>query len=538
MAREIGGIEIVLDLDDKNFVKGIKEADKEMSTIEQTTKDTTKTLGKLEDQQEQLLKDLKETEVGSRQYNRLRRELAQTSSEVRNLELGFEGLDQEQRASEIKSVVGGLGDMATAAAAVSASLGGADLEQYIKQVETVERVTIGVTGAMESYASINKLIQSQNKLTSESFQNLGKAVGATTLKITAIVGGITALGIALKSIYDISKPLQDAVQSLFDGFSKSVQYIKTQFIEFINSVIDGFNSIADTLGFEKIEKSAKDFLSGAGKDISQFFTDIGGDDFATAFKNNFDSILNLIKEGYATVDEFWDRLTNPKSYGFDDSGIKDTFEDVDTSGFFDSIDKDLEALNIADKIISDDVANKVNANLAKIDLKNLQDEQRKFNDIASATNQAAQQVGNSLTSMWGQAESGAEAFAQSLAKVAVNVISAMLGQSIAAAITSATTLGISTGGIATPAFIASQVGTVLSAFAAIPSFASGGAYRHSEAGQSEIITPPNKVPDLLDRMGGGNDRPIVVEVDGEAILRTSERASNRRGRTRGINSRF
>lgn len=538
MAREIGGIEVVLSLDDKDFTKGVKDADKQLETIEKTTKDTTKTLGKLEDQQEKLLDDLKATEIGSKEYNRLRRELAQTSSEVRNLELGFEGLDQEQRASEIKSVVGGLGDMATAAAAVSASLGGADLEQYVKQVETVERVAIGATGAMESYASINKLIQSQNTLTAESFKNLGKAVGATTLKITAIVGGVAALGIALKSIYDISKPLQDAIQSLFDGFSKSVQYIKIQFIEFINSVIEGFNSIADTIGFDKIEKSANDFLKGAGKDVSEFFKDIGGDDFATAFKNNFDSILNLIKEGYATVDEFWDRLNNPKNYGFDDSGLKDTFESIDTSGFFDGLDQELKGLEIADKILSDDVANKVNANLQKIDLKNLQDEQKKFNDIANATNQAASQVGNSLVSMWGQAESGAEAFAQSLAKVAVNVISAMLGQSIAAAITSATTLGIPTGGIATPAFIASQVGTVLSAFAAIPSFASGGAYRHSEAGQSEIITPPNKVPELMDKIGGDSDRLIVVEIDGEPILTATERASNKRGRVRAIKSRY
>jgi TP901 family phage tail tape measure protein len=77
----------------------------------------------------------------------------------------------------------------------------------------------------------------------------------------------------------------------------------------------------------------------------------------------------------------------------------------------------------------------------------------------------------------GLAENGLEGFIGGLLQVAAQAISAFLGQAIAAAIAGANIAASFTGAAAIftqPAFMASMVGGVLAAFAAIPKFADGG----------------------------------------------------------------
>ncbi|MCB0448469.1 MAG: phage tail tape measure protein, partial [Gelidibacter sp.] len=75
------------------------------------------------------------------------------------------------------------------------------------------------------------------------------------------------------------------------------------------------------------------------------------------------------------------------------------------------------------------------------------------------------------------ADDGFQGFVKGLAKTINQLISQLLASALAQAITSGTQTGTSTGPAAvftTPAFIATAVGGVLAAFAAIPKFASGG----------------------------------------------------------------
>ena len=48
MAREIGGIEVVLELNNDDFVKGVSGSEKAMEGLEESVVDTTKTIGRLE----------------------------------------------------------------------------------------------------------------------------------------------------------------------------------------------------------------------------------------------------------------------------------------------------------------------------------------------------------------------------------------------------------------------------------------------------------------------------------------------------------
>ena len=514
-SREIGGIEVFLALDNKEFDKGIKEATKDLDKFEKEAEDSFKTLGKLEDQQEQLLKDLKQTRIGTDEYNRLRRELAQVNSEVRDLELGFEGLDVEQRASELKSVVGGLGDIATGLAAVSAQLTGADLEEYVKQVETVEKVTIGVTGAMESWASLQKLIQSQNALTTESFKKYGKAVSAASLKITAIVGGTVALGVALKSLYDISQPLQNALQSIFDGLSKSISFIKTQFTNFIDTIIDGYNSIP---GLDKIEKSASEFITGAGQDIKDFFGDIGGSDFGQAFKTNFLSILDLLKQGQITVQEFWDSLNNNGGGG---SGVNQIESNL-IEPIRELTEKELPKLTTE------------MVNVQKTTPKFFeQDTEKQFANTANSIGQLSNAIGG-MSNAYGQSEEAQQSFLTASRAIAAAQIAINQAVAISEAIKNP---GNYFGGpVGAAISVAASLATVATAFASIPSFASGGVYRHSEAGQSEAIIPTNRMQEVFE--GNQQQQSIVGVLKGNDIVLVNERSNNSRFRTRGVTTRL
>ena len=71
------------------------------------------TLGDLEDGYEQLSDKIKKvnrsTDAGKKEFKRLATQMAQTSAEIKNMELSFEGLDREQIASEIGSVAGAVG---------------------------------------------------------------------------------------------------------------------------------------------------------------------------------------------------------------------------------------------------------------------------------------------------------------------------------------------------------------------------------------------------------------------------------------------
>ena len=130
----------------------------------------------------------------------------------------------------------------------------------------------------------------------------------------------------------------------------------------------------------------------------------------------------------------------------------------------------------------------------------------------------------------GLAENGLEGFIGGLLQVAAQAISAFLGQAIAAAIAGANIAASFTGAAAIftqPAFMASMVGGVLAAFAAIPKFADGGIVSGPTMGlmgeypgaksNPEVIAPLNKLQSMI-----GDKGPSNVNVGGEFVMRGSD----------------
>ena len=98
-------------------------------------------------------------------------------------------------------------------------------------------------------------------------------------------------------------------------------------------------------------------------------------------------------------------------------------------------------------------------------------------DIGSSVGDAFSQMSGSLVDSFGLANDGFEGFVGGLFSTVTKLISMYLAQSIASAIAGASASGAATGPAAiftTPAFIATAIGGVVSAFAAIPKFATGG----------------------------------------------------------------
>ena len=171
-----------------------------------------------------------------------------------------------------------------------------------------------------------------------------------------------------------------------------------------------------------------------------------------------------------------------------------------------------------------------------------------FNEVAFSVGDsvagAFDKMSTGLVESLGLAENGFQGFVKGLVSTILKLISMMLAQSISQAIAGATASGTATGPAAiftTPAFIATAVGGVMSAFAAIPKFADGGIVSGTTLGMMgeytgakqnpEVIAPLNKLEGML-----GTKQPQQVNVGGEFRIQGQDlvvalqRADRNRGR--------
>lgn len=162
-----------------------------------------KTLGELRDNARAVEEALEGAEIGSESYNKLNQQLIKTNKQVKNLELGFEALDAEQVASEVGSVAGAIGDVATGLVLVSG--GNKTLEEMAQRIETALGVSMALKGSIEGLQSARKLYNDSlvrgNKLTTaaialqNTFNKLSAGAQAgVLLLVTAVVALAAAVG--------------------------------------------------------------------------------------------------------------------------------------------------------------------------------------------------------------------------------------------------------------------------------------------------------------------------------------------------------
>ena len=143
----------------------------------------------------------------------------------------------------------------------------------------------------------------------------------------------------------------------------------------------------------------------------------------------------------------------------------------------------------------------------------------------------------------GLAENGFGRFLGGMASTVLQLISMFLAQSIAQAVAGASASAAATGPaaiITQPAFIATAVGGILSAFAAIPKFANGGIVSGPTMGlmgeypgaksNPEVIAPLDKLQGMM----GGSSQNVNVggefKINGQDLVVALQRADRNRSR--------
>jgi len=166
--------QINVSIDTKNAIKSIGELNNEIGDSIVTVRDLQMAVDALQD-------ELETTEVGTERWKELKQAYIDANTELKNYELSVESLDNEQFAGELKSVVGGLTDMAGGLALVGVS--GQKMEELVQTFAQVEGASRLVTGAMDTFTSGQKLMTAITTRAAKAQQVLS----AATLK-----GGISA----------------------------------------------------------------------------------------------------------------------------------------------------------------------------------------------------------------------------------------------------------------------------------------------------------------------------------------------------------
>jgi len=208
---------------------------------------------------EQLKATNRGTEEGRKAFKELSGQMALTSKEIKNIELGFEGLDSEGVASEFGGLAGGIGD-------VTASLvlmGGENetIEQMGASIEKAMAISMGFKGVIEGTqaglklynnvvknstlfqklnnavtvmaAAVMKLFKGSVDATSKSFKTLKTAIASTgigllVVGVAALVANFDKIKDALSGVATASKQLQDLTKLNVEINQKNLESIDNQ----------------------------------------------------------------------------------------------------------------------------------------------------------------------------------------------------------------------------------------------------------------------------------------------------------------------
>ena len=230
------------------------------------------TLGELRDGMKELETALEGAGRGTKEFKELSTAMAQTNREIKNMELSFEALDNEQVASEIGSVAGGIGDV-TASLVL---LGGENetMQEMAASIEKAMAISMGFKGAIEGVSSGMKLYN--NLLKQGKIQVLAKAaaeklaaagtwilnVANKALNTTLKMNPIGLIVIAITAVVGAIIYFKDAIWGLIESALKPFQFI-------IDILIDGLQAMGIMATDEAIaqEEAAKKAVEAAEERI-------------------------------------------------------------------------------------------------------------------------------------------------------------------------------------------------------------------------------------------------------------------------------
>ena len=155
-----------------------------------------KTMGDLEASVESMMDELKQTDVASDRFNELQSSIAGATSKIKDMELGMEGLDMEQKSSEIGSFAAGLADTATGALALSGALGitNENSEKMIENLVSGMAVAQTFRGGLDGIISAQKLLRNVTVKSAVAQRVLNAVMKANpiVLLISLLAAGVAA----------------------------------------------------------------------------------------------------------------------------------------------------------------------------------------------------------------------------------------------------------------------------------------------------------------------------------------------------------
>ena len=235
-------------------------------------------LGELEQGYEALKNQLKETnrntEEGRKQFKELSTQLASTGREVKNIELSFEALDNEQVASELGSVAGAVGDVT----ASFVLLGGENetMQEMAASIEKAMAISMGFKGAIEGVSSGMKLYNNLLKQSTVAQELQAKAtkIAAIAQKalnfvmkanpIALIITGIIALAAAYKLFskeVNVAAETQKAYADASDEAEKSTVKEKISLDRLVETAKnDNLSKSQRMEAIDKLNKMSPEYL--------------------------------------------------------------------------------------------------------------------------------------------------------------------------------------------------------------------------------------------------------------------------------------
>ena len=179
-----------------------------------------KTMGDLEASVESMMDELKQTDVASDRFKELQSSISGTTSKIKDMELGMEGLDMEQKASEFGSFASGLADTATGALALSSALGitNKSSEEMIEGLVQGMAIANTFRGGLEGIVSMQKLLRSSTLATTVATKGgtVAMRIFNTVVKanpigilITALVAAVSAFAIFSSSSEEAKEKTED-----------------------------------------------------------------------------------------------------------------------------------------------------------------------------------------------------------------------------------------------------------------------------------------------------------------------------------------
>lgn len=342
------------------------------------------------------------------------------------------------------------------------------------------------------------------------------ATGFTVLTgpIGLIVAGLTAIGVVIyKNWAPIKKTLVDIANYFIDLYNEStvfriaVQSIVLQFKNLfeigkfaLNGIWSLLKGLADAFvnNFKLIGKVIKAVFTGN-------FSEIGGivEEFqkntvstfagtAANLGNDWQALTEGLKtntkEAFDAINKRAKIIVKVETAGATDVGVN-PLEGSTSSGT--GTASKPKATTVGDGLTTSGVQDVSSFGIAEaLDLEavkvgeTLSGMENRFTEfsetnatIAGSLGNTFQEMGNGLVNSLNLASSGLEGFVKGLAQTVTKLIAMYLSQSLASSVAGATASGAATGPAAiftTPGFIATAIGGVLSAFASIPKFATGG----------------------------------------------------------------